>query len=49
MEFLADENPATDLMDGIINFHLYVTPPSPAREITGLIEYDPAYLSTLFG
>lgn len=49
VEFLRDENPTTDLMDGILNFHLYITPPSPAREITGLIEYDPTYLSTLFG
>jgi phage tail sheath protein FI len=49
VEFLREENPATDLMDGIINFHIYVTPPSPAREITGLIEYDPGYLETLFG
>jgi phage tail sheath protein FI len=48
VEFLPEENPATDLMDGIINFHIYLTPPSPAREITGLIEYDPGYLDTLF-
>ena len=48
VEFQQDENPITDLMDGIINFHLYVTPPSPAREITALIEYDPGYLSVLF-
>lgn len=47
--FLPEENPATDLMDGAIQFHIYVTPPSPAREITGLIEYDPGYLATLFG
>ena len=49
MEFQVDENPVTDLMDGIINFHLYLTPPSPAREITALIEYDPGYLAVLFG
>jgi len=49
VEFLPGENAVTDLMDGVINFHLYVTPPSPARDITALIEYDPGYLSTLFG
>ncbi|MCB2186943.1 MAG: phage tail sheath family protein [Deltaproteobacteria bacterium] len=49
VEFLRDENPITDLMDGIIRFHLYVTPPSPAREIHGLLEYDPGYVNTLFG
>lgn len=48
VEFLPEENPFTDLMDGVVNFHLYVTPPSPARDITALIEYDPGYLSTLF-
>jgi len=45
---LEEENPTTDLMDGILRFHLYVTPPSPAREIEFLLEYDPAYLSNLF-
>ena len=48
VEFLPEENPFTDLMDGVVNFHLHVTPPSPARDITALIEYDPGYLSTLF-
>ena len=36
-------------MDGIITFHVYVTPPSPAREIEFVLEYDPDYLATLFG
>ncbi|MCG8639146.1 MAG: hypothetical protein MI862_05395 [Desulfobacterales bacterium] len=49
VEFQADENPVTDVMDGIINFHVYVTPPSPAREIGFILEYDPAYISSLFG
>lgn len=49
VEFQADENPVTDLMDGNIKFHVYVTPPSPAREITFILEYDPAYVATLFG
>lgn len=48
VEFLQDENPTTDLMDGIIRFHVYVTPPSPAREIDFVIEYDPQYLQSLF-
>ena len=47
--FQQDENPTTDLMDGIIKFHVYVTPPGPAREIDFILEYDPAYLETLFG
>lgn len=49
IEFQTDENPTTDLMDGIITFHVYVTPPSPAREIKFILEYDPAYIQTLFG
>ena len=49
VHFLESENPTSDLMDGIVRFHLYVTPPSPAREIEFIMEYDPSYLSTLFG
>jgi len=43
-----DDNAATDLIDGILRFHLYITPPTPAREIDFILEYDPDYLSTLF-
>lgn len=46
--FSEDENPTTDLMDGIIRFHTYLTPPSPARQIVNTLEYDPAYLQNLF-
>lgn len=48
VEFLASENSTTDLMDGKARFHVYVTPPSPNREIDFILEYDPAYVSTLF-
>lgn len=49
IEFREDENPTTNLMDGIIKFHTYLTPPAPAREIENVLEYDPAYFETLFG
>ena len=49
VEFREDENPTTDLMDGISRFHVYMTPPSPNREIDFILEYDPSYLQTLFG
>lgn len=49
VEFRADENPTTDLMDGIVRFHVFVTPPSPARDIDFITEYDASYLSALFG
>lgn len=48
VEFREDENPTTDLMDGIIRFHVFITPPSPAREIEFIQEYDPSYIATLF-
>jgi len=48
VEVLLEENPSTDLMDGNIKFHVYVTPPSPAREIDFIMEYDPKYLENLF-
>lgn len=44
VEVLEDENPLTDLMAGIIRFHLYITPPSPAQEIDFILEYDPSYV-----
>lgn len=48
VEFLENENPTTNLIDGIIKFHTYFTPPAPAREIENVIEYDPDYFETLF-
>jgi phage tail sheath protein FI len=48
VEVLLEENPTTDLMDGNIKFHVFVTPPSPAKEIDWILEYDPKYLETLF-
>lgn len=48
VEFLEDENPATNLLDGIVKFHTYITPPTPARVIENVIEYDPAYFEALF-
>lgn len=47
VEFLASENPSTDLADGIARFHVYLTPPSPNREIEFIQEYDPSYLQNL--
>lgn len=45
VEVLKDENPITDLMDGIIKFHVYMTPPSPAREIDFIQEIDVNYFN----
>lgn len=48
IEFLETENALTDLMDGILRFHIYLTPPPPAEQIVGILEFDPQYLTTLF-
>ena len=48
VEYREDENTTTDVMDGKIRFHVYITPPAPARDIEFIQEYDPDYISTLF-
>ena len=47
-EFMGMDNPTTDIMDGIARFRVFMTPPSPARELEFIQEYDPAYIATLF-
>lgn len=47
VEFNASENQAADLMAGKITFHLYITPPGPAQEISFQLEYDTTYLAAL--
>lgn len=49
VDFRSDENPTTDLMDGIVKFHVLVCPPSPARDIEFIMEYDVNGQSVLFG
>lgn len=45
IEFNESENSEAGLMNGQINFHCYITPPSPAQEINFVLEYDANYLS----
>ncbi|MGG4034206.1 phage tail sheath family protein [Paenibacillus cisolokensis] len=47
VEYLASDNTAVDTADGIARFRVYVTPPSPAREIDFIVEYDPQYLAAI--
>lgn len=47
--FNADENPTTDLIDGIVRFHTKMTPPVPAREIVNILEFDTNNFQNLFG
>lgn len=49
ISFDESENPTTDLIDGIMRFHLRITPPPAARDIEGVFEFDPQNLSALFG
>ena len=48
VEMNEDENPVTNLIQGIVVFHLFITPPSPAQEINFTLEYDVSYLEAAF-
>ncbi|WP_297569499.1 phage tail sheath family protein [uncultured Anaerovibrio sp.] len=48
VKFLEEENPSTDLLNGIIRVHSYITPPVPAQEIDDILEYDVNNFQTLF-
>ncbi len=49
VEFEMVDKPLLDLMNGIVRWHVYVTPPQAARELVFIMEYDPEYLKTLYG
>ncbi len=49
IEFLADENPTTDLLNGKIRFHQYLTPFPPAETIIDTLEFDANALTTALG
>jgi len=48
IKFLESENPLTDLMQGILRVHTYITPPVSAQEIDDILEYDVSHFKTLF-
>lgn len=43
--FNEEENTTTDLLNGKITFHQYITPFTPAEDIEDIIEFDPNALS----
>lgn len=50
IEFLEDENQATDLLNGKIKFHQYLAPYTPAEDICNVLEFDTeALASALLG
>jgi phage tail sheath protein FI len=48
IEFRSRDNPTTDLADGKVRWHLTLTPPSPAEEMSFTLEYDSSALEALF-
>jgi len=40
VEYLADENPTTDILNGKITFHQYLAPYTPAEDIEDILEFD---------
>lgn len=48
VEFLQDENPTTDLINGEITYHVYLGLCAPAENITFTLEFDVSYYDTLF-
>ncbi len=46
VEFIASENSKTSLMSGKAIFHIFLTPPSPAKEIEFILEYDASFLES---
>ena len=49
VKFLEEENPLTDLLQGIFRVHTNITPPVPAKEIVDILEYDVNNFKALFG
>lgn len=48
VELKPEDNSLTSLMTGTVTFHIYLTPPSPAKEIVFALEYDPSYVLAAF-
>ena len=45
VEFRNEDNSLVALMSGKATFRIFMTPPSPAREIEFVLEYDPSYVT----
>ena len=45
-EFREEENPVTDILDGKIQFHMYLAPYTPAENIQFLLEFNPDAIAT---
>ncbi len=38
--YLSEENPATDILDGVVRFHMYLAPHTPAETFETILEFD---------
>ncbi len=47
VDFLAADNSATSLVEGILKFRVSFAPPSPAQQLDFLLAYDSSYLSAI--
>ncbi|WP_409176660.1 phage tail sheath family protein [Brevibacillus fortis] len=48
IEFREEDNPTTDLLDGIVRFRVFLASPTPGEVLEFQLEYDVSYMSTLF-
>jgi phage tail sheath protein FI len=48
VEFTEAENPTTDLLAGIVRFHVHIPPPPAMKELEFILEYDVSQIATLF-
>lgn len=46
IEYIEDENPVTDIINGKVQFHQYLAPYPPAEYILNVLEFDPSMLET---
>ena len=49
IKFNMDENPVTNLIDGKLTFHQFLTPYPPAEDIHNILEFDPYALESALG
>lgn len=46
LQYIESENPTTDLLNGTVKFHKYMSPFNPAEDIEEIVEFDPNAIST---
>ena len=49
IKYIPDENPVTNLINGKLQFHQYLTPYPPAEDIHNILEFDPYALESALG